>query len=168
VIPAGVTMVEVWATGARGGAGGSATWSPGNWSSAGPGGGGSMSVKFQLPVSPGDSLNIKVGLDGVNGASGSPCSVAGSDGGETSVQINGSNLLYIAGASGGSACCYNSGCPQCPCGTPGNPGYAVLFNEIPSESVINETCMGLHTYGLINFDSGSQLSAPQSQISIRW
>ena len=168
VIPEGVTMVEVWATGAGGGAGGSATWSPGNWISAGPGGGGGMSVKFQLPVSPGDSLNIEVGLDGVNGSSGSPCSVAGSDGGETSVKINGSILLEITGASGGSACCYNSSCPQCPCGTPGNPGSAVLFNEIPSESVLNETCMGLHPYGLIDFDSGFHLSASQSQISIRW
>ena len=168
IIPEGVTMVEVWATGARGGAGGYATWSPSNWSSGGPGGGGSTSVKFRIPVSPGDSLNIEVGLDGVNGASGSPCSVAGTDGGETRVEINGSILLNITGASGGSACCFNSGCPQCPCGTSGTSGSAVLFNEISSESVLNETCMGLHPYGLIDFDEGSQLSAPQSLVSIRW
>ena len=170
VVPNGISLLELWVTGARGGRGGHLTCSASNWSSNGPSGGGSASVRFLLPVSAGDSIFVSVGLDGANGAS-QPlcgCSEAGGAGGETFVEVNGNRLVTISGGTGGSACCINYNCPQCPCGNSGVSGSVLLFDDVTPEEVSGSACMGIHPYGLVDFSFGSSIAAPESQVSIRW
>ena len=97
VVPEGVTVISITATG---GNGGSAT-------AARPGGRGAV-VTVQLPVEPGAVLLITLGADGALGVGGAGYGAggtgiaAGGGGGSTAITIDG-DVVILAGAGGGSS-----------------------------------------------------------------
>ena len=106
-VPAGVTRLLVEAWGAGGGGGGGYGRPLGG--SAGGGGGGSSGSysKRYVTVTPGQIINITVGIGGTGGIGGTPnnCGTSGTNGGET---IFGS-LLTVPGGKFGTGGCASTG-----------------------------------------------------------
>ncbi|MBP47926.1 MAG: hypothetical protein CMH53_08290, partial [Myxococcales bacterium] len=95
IVPKGVTDISVVAVGAGGGGGGGTT---GSLAGSG-GGGGALVWGNNIPVTPGETLNIIVGGGGKAGVSSS----AGTKGGDTSLRRGAAVLLLAQGGNGGKA-----------------------------------------------------------------
>jgi hypothetical protein len=106
-VPAGVTSVQIVATGGGGGGGGTGGGFIGNL-----GGNGGV-VTAMVTVSPGDTLNLFVGAGGGAGGNGTGGAYGGGagGGGSTNVNVNGAtSTQVIAGGGGGGAGATNSPC----------------------------------------------------------
>ncbi len=99
VVPSGVFALPVVdVEGSGGGGGGSPTL---NSRSGGGGGGGGYAQGIDIPVTPGETLTIKVGSGGAAGAVGA--GAFGGTGGETGVFRGATALVRVAGAGGGKS-----------------------------------------------------------------
>ena len=103
-IPVGVTKISVISVG--GGGGGEA-----NHDGAG-GGGGALAYKNDIDVTSGESINVYVGGGGMAQGWGS----YGPNGGNSYIQVGGSNHAYAGGGTGGKGN-YSSGCHNIPGGS---------------------------------------------------
>jgi len=102
-VPSGVDKIHVISVG--GGGGGEA-----NHDGAGAGGG-ALAYKNNISVTAGDSINVYVGGGGMANGWGS----YGTNGGNSYVQVDGSNHAYAGGGTGGKGN-YSSGCHNIPGG----------------------------------------------------
>ena len=124
-VPAGVTSVQIVATGGGGGGGGT-----GGGYIGGLGGNGGV-VTATLTVSPGDVLNLFVGGGGGAGGNGGSSYYGGGAGGGGSSNVNGGTTnQVIAGGGGGGSGATNSTCNggdanggSADCSSVGNAGY---------------------------------------------
>lgn len=117
VVPANVSGIEITMIGGGGGGKASTT----NSAVAGGGGAsGEYCIRFFIPVTPGETITITVGLGGTGGAS---SGANGSDGGTTSVSCLAGTFSVLGGAGATST---NGGIGGGPrggaAGGPGNPG----------------------------------------------
>lgn len=103
VVPASVTVLEVYGYGGGGG-GGSGCWNSGNGGSAGgAGGSGGGLTQMLLPVTPSETLTVNIGQGGAGGATtAAHTGNNGSDGGQTTI-VRSSTTIFVAaqGAGGG-------------------------------------------------------------------
>jgi hypothetical protein len=109
VVPAGVTTLDVLASGGGGGGGGGGTAHTGGGPSGGGGGGaqGSVPVFTRVAVTPGETLTITIGAGGTAGAAGSPGfgnNGGAGGGGGTTIIVNGAldTILSVGGGAGGN------------------------------------------------------------------
>ena len=120
-VPSGVDKIHVISVG--GGGGGEA-----NHDGAGAGGG-ALAYKNDISVTAGDSINVYVGGGGMANGWGS----YGTNGGNSYVQVAGSNHAYAGGGTGGKGN-YSSGCHNIPGGSfsnatgGGNGGNSSHYN----------------------------------------
>ena len=96
IVPAGVTEVSAIVIGGGGGA----ASSPGTSNSSGGGGGGGGTAWGTFTVTPGETLDVIVGSNGVGGSSGT---AAGTAGGDSTIARGGTVLLSGGGGTGGLA-----------------------------------------------------------------
>ena len=111
-VPAGVTSVQVVATG--GGGGGSGTFSingTGTGSGIGSSGGSGAQVTATLSVTPGQVIALVVGGGGTGGLSepNQICSVGGGGGGASGLDVGNPDQVVAGGGGGGGGSCGNSG-----------------------------------------------------------
>ena len=140
IVPNGITILEITLVGGMGGNGGDNTVCTSSNSSGfftSPGGEGGLGgmVNFIISCNPGDTLNLIVGSQGINGANALTTCVSGSVGNSgisTSVSLNGVSLAEALGGSGG-------GGAGCLCGyfgtSPGTTGANGSFNILSSQVI---------------------------------
>lgn len=103
IVPNGVTSINVKMWGAGGGGGGA-----GRNSNGGAGGGGGF-TQTTISVTPGETLDVKVGGAGGGGGGSSNSGTGGGGGGYSSVARGSTQLIVAAGGAGGGGGGYNSG-----------------------------------------------------------
>jgi hypothetical protein len=111
IVPQGVTLVSVICIGGGGGSGRSDTASSGT--SAGGGGGGALRYMNNFPVTPGDTITVRIGLGGVGGGGvQNTTSDDGEDGGDSEFEYNSVVQLRAEGGTGGKRAVANAGSLQ--------------------------------------------------------
>lgn len=131
-VPPGVTLMTMSAYGAGGGSG-SGQFCGDGWIGGGGSSGGYLSNQ-SITVNPGDTLTIVVGAGGTGGIFPGVCvgSVggSGSNGGDTYVQVSGTDLIRATGGGGGGGGLSSNAAAGLPNGVkgqepcnPGNCGY---------------------------------------------
>jgi len=101
-VPQGVYALQALLSGGGGGGGGTPSGTSGNQGGGGGGGAGAV-VNATLPVTPGDTLTVQVGIAGHRGLAGGGAATDGSAGGDSSLSVSGSYLHAQGGGGGGRA-----------------------------------------------------------------
>ncbi len=103
LVPDGISSITVKAWGAGGGGGGAGR------SSNGGAGGGSGFTQTTLSVTPGETLDVKIGGTGGGGGGSSNSGTGGGGGGYSSIARSSTQLIVAAGGAGGGGGGYTAG-----------------------------------------------------------
>ena len=164
IVPAGITEIQVIHFGSNGGASGQwCSQTGGNgcaWPRSNGAGGLGMDVSFKFTVSPGDSITIINGQNGIdlpNGYRGG--GTVGNSGSLSEVFVNNQRLIYSEGAQGGIRANNPSYGND---GVQGQAGSIFLYGDsgtgINGTSLNNSFNGGLANYGLTDFQIGTDLT----------
>jgi hypothetical protein len=134
-----------------------------SWSCSNGAGGDGYDVSFKLKVEEGDKIEIINGINGADLPNGIKAGgTVGNDGSISKILLNNQILVYSEGGKGGIR--GSAPCSQCApgCGSQGQNGTTYLYgnstNGINAGSINNSFNGGLNNYGLLEFQSGSNLT----------
>ena len=165
IVPPGISQIQLIHFGSNGGASGQ--WCQSNNTcnhaySQGAGGEG-LDITFLIHVTPGDTVKVYNGRNGAKSPNSTSLGNVGGDGDFCFVFINNDLLIFSEGGKGGvratASPTYQSAFSY---GTTGAGGNIFLYgnsiNGISAGSINNSFNGGLNNYGLLEFQSGSNLT----------